>query len=585
MKKITSLLLALIMIFASAFALASCGVPEDSGAEINVYLGEEIYDFDPTDYYVSDNAEQVMSLLYDPLFRLNSKGELKCSAAKEYTVNEEDREIVIKLRESYWTDEIRVKAEDYVYAWREELLAPGNPNPAAALLYDIENAVATKAGETSYTFGAVATGIYEITITYCEGADYKQLLENLSSVATAPLRQDIVSVADTFWSKDISTIVTNGPFKIEELDYDTGKFTLSRNIGYHQNPSVKDYTKVVNPASLVSFFSTEDELALTYDDIENKTVFFMSEATLADRSANKDKAKVYDDMSTYTYVFNTEHPLFRDKNVRRALSLALDRQFIIDTVTFGKAATGFLTDSVAKSVYGKNIPDRITADFADYNAVFAEAEALIAAANLKGVSKTFTLTVNDDEESIAIANIAKDAWTRLGFTVKIKAVSSRTSKVEDPNLEKMKDIYDSEIQRLVIEASYGKREFDVIAVDWQMYSRDAFVSLASHTTHINGNGTDFNTGARTSISGWKSFDYDNYLTAAYKAETEADRNTALAEAEKILIDESPVIPIMYNQNFAFVSGELSKVATDGYGNFVFTDTKQKNYKKYLPSED
>ena len=585
MKKITSLLLALIMIFASTFALASCGAPEDSGAEISVYLGEEIYDFDPTDYYADDNAEQVMSLLYDPLFRLDSDGDLKCSAAKEYTVNEEDRQIVIKLRESYWTDEIRVKAEDYIYAWREALLSPGNPNPASALLFDIEDAIATKAGETSYTFGAVASGVYEITINYREGADYKQLLENLSSVATAPLRQDIVAVAETFWSKDISTIVTNGPFKIETLDYETGKFTVSRNIGYHQSTSVKDYTKIVNPNSLVSFFTMGEELTLTYDDIADKTVFFMRDATLADRNENKDKAKVYDEMSTYTYVFNTENPLFKDKNVRRALSLALDRQFIIDTVTFGKAATGFLPDSVSKSIYGKNIPDRITADYADYEAAFAEAEALIAAANLKGVSKTFTLTVNDDEESIAIANIAKSAWTKLGFNVKIKAVSKCVSKVEDPNLEKIKDIYDSEIQRLVIEASYGNREFDVIAVDWQMYSRDAFVALASHTAHINGNGTDFNTGARTSISGWKNFDYDNYLTSAYKAETETERKAALAEAEKILIEESPVIPVMYNQNFAFISGDLSKVATDGYGNFVFTTTKQKNYKKYLPSED
>ena len=40
-------------------------------------LGEKVYDFDPTDYYVDSNAELVMGLLYDPLFRVNEKGKIK----------------------------------------------------------------------------------------------------------------------------------------------------------------------------------------------------------------------------------------------------------------------------------------------------------------------------------------------------------------------------------------------------------------------------------------------------------------------------------------------------------------------------
>ena len=51
MKKITSLLLALTFILGSACLLVSCGSKnKDGGAQIKVYLGEKIYDFDPTDY-------------------------------------------------------------------------------------------------------------------------------------------------------------------------------------------------------------------------------------------------------------------------------------------------------------------------------------------------------------------------------------------------------------------------------------------------------------------------------------------------------------------------------------------------------
>ena len=95
MKKILSLTLAVVMLLSSMLVLSSCGEPKDAGAEIKVYLGANIYDFDPTDYYADSNAEQVMSLLYEPLFKVNAKGKLECAAAEEYTVDETERKIVI----------------------------------------------------------------------------------------------------------------------------------------------------------------------------------------------------------------------------------------------------------------------------------------------------------------------------------------------------------------------------------------------------------------------------------------------------------------------------------------------------------
>ena len=554
MKRIISLLLASCLLFGAMLSLASCGAPEDDGAEIAVNLGGEVFDFDPTDYYTDSNADQIMSLLYEPLFKVNSKGELSCAGASDYSVNEKDRVITVTLRKSYWSDEIRVQASDYIYAWRDVLLEPSNPNPAAALLYDIENAVATKAGDATYSFGAVSTGAFELKITYREGADYKQLLKNLASVATSPLRQDVVSVAKTYWSKDVSTIVTNGPFAVKTFNYDVGEFTLARNLGYHQDPSVKDYDDKVRPAELVSIIDANGEHVLTYDDIANKTVFFMGDTTLEDRAANKDRAKVADDFSVYTYVFNTEKGIFADKNVRRALSLAINRAEIVEAITFGKAATGFLPDVVSKSVYGKNALARISTD---YESNLSEAKSLLSAANLTAAEKSFTLTVNDDEESLAIAEIAKAAWGELGFNVTVEKVSSVVSTIIDTNLDEEKLVEDSAIQALIKEASYGNRDFDVIALDWQMYSSDAIVALSAFTSHMNGNGKNLSTGEmRENVSGWTNADFDQYVNLAYHATTAAERKEALKNAEALLLDESPIAPLVFNQSFAFVSREL-----------------------------
>ena len=583
MKKIISLILVIALALSVSMMLGSCTkAPKDDGAQVAVYLGEEVYDLDPTDYYVNSNAEQFMSLLFEPLFRIDEKGRLKNAAASGYTVDEEERTIVIEIGESYWSDDVQLKAADYIYAWRELILEPTNANPAAALFYDIENAVQVKNGTKSiYDFGAKASDAFEITITYREGADYKQLLRNLASVAASPAREDVVSTAPDHWMKLSTSNVTNGPFKIGVLDYDTSTVTLIRNRGYHQNSHAVDYTKIVKPGALVSFLNgVGEKVDLTYDDVVDKTVFYMLDAGLAARAEAKDNADYADDLSTYAYVFNTDNPLFANAKVRYALSIALDRTAMAEKAVFAKPAESFVSATIADKLYGEL--DRPVSASGD----LARAKEILAGVDLTGIPMSFTLTVNDDEESVALANLAKNAWRELGFTVTVKAMGTVNSKVYDRNLAADVTITDSGIQALVKDASVGVRNFDVVAVDWQMYSDDAFVALASFTSYMNGNGTDFATGSyRTNISGWWTAQYDSLMTAAYSATTAEERAEALRAAEALLIEASPVIPVIYNVSFGFSNDDISGVEIDGYGNFVFTEMKQKNYELYLPAPD
>jgi oligopeptide transport system substrate-binding protein len=576
MKKILSAFLVLSMCISVCCVLTSCGEPKDAGAEIAVYFGDTVYDFDPTDYYEDSNAKQLMSLLFEPLFKLNEKGKLEYGMAKSYSVDEEKNEIVIQLRESYWSDEVAVTADDFIYSWAEVTLEPNFPSPHAPLLYDIENALEINNGsESIYSFGAKATAANEITIKCREGANYDRLLKNLASVSTAPIRRDIHSQASTYWTKTLSVIVTNGPFLINSLDQATGEFTVARNRGYHQNPTVVDYVGMVTPGQLISFAAAGgEEINLTYSDVESKTVFYLGDASLEERKASRDKATFKDDLSTYSYVFNTEHPLFKNKNVRRALSLALNRAAMAEAVTFAVAADGFLP---AKLNGGRE-------GIISTSANLEEAKALIADADIKGISKSFTLTVNDDEASVAMANLAKAAWGELGFNVTVRALDTKKTLINDRITNSDITIYDSALQVLIKEASYGKRSFDVIGMNWQMYSLDSFVPLASFTTGMNGYGVDFSTSPytkRLNITAWSSPDYDALLGKAYSASEESERESALLDAEKMLLENAPIVPVVYNQSFGFVSKDLSGVKFDGYSNFVFTKVKQKNYEQYL----
>lgn len=585
MKRIISLILTVVMLFGMMSVLSACGAPKDDGAEINVYLGDAVFDFDPGDYYVSDNAEQILALLYEPLFKLKKNGKVKCAAAKDYEVDEDERKITIELRESYWSDGVQVKASDYVYAWCERLISSAAPNPAAALFYDIEGVreVAQGIGSTS-DVGIKATEMSKLEITYCEGADYKNILKNLASVAASPVRQDVVENAETYWAKSANTIVTNGPFKMKSYNVETGEFQLSRNLGYHQLPTTKDYDNKVNPGLIYTTFKNEhNDVSVSYKDIADKVVFVMTDLSLAERAEYAKKADTFDQTSTYTYVFNTKHPLLSDANVRKALSLVIDRTEIANAVTFAKPADGFIPDICNGSEAG----------LISVNANKAEAEKCMAKVDsaLFEANKSITLTVGNDEESVKIAEIVKTAWESIGFSVTVEAVGMKTTELKSADGSIYID--DSTIQNLIKEASYGNVQYDVIAVDWQMYCRDAAVGLASLTSNINGMGVDFipNEGAadtrvnRSNVAGWADSKYDELVNAIYAADGDKARKDCADKAEEYLVSAMPVCPILFNQSFVFDSSKISKLKYDGLGNLVFTDVKLGGYKKYLKPEE
>ena len=161
----------------------------------------------------------------------------------------------------------------------------------------------------------------------------------------------------------------------------------------------------------------------------------MADASLEDRAEYEKKAKTAEHTSVYTYVFNTSHPLFADKNVRLALSTVIDRGAIAEAITFGKAADGFIPD-----VSGGSEEDLISkgADLDKAREYLAKADQSVVSAN-----KSFTLTIDSDEQSAKIAELVKASWEQLGFTVTVEVAKTVETEVTEGY------VYDSGIQYLV----------------------------------------------------------------------------------------------------------------------------------------
>ena len=119
MKKIISLLLVTVMLVGMVGTLAGCG---KKNAEIRIYIGDQIYDFDPALAFVDDNVSRVMSLIFEPLFLLDEDGDVIPGLADSYRIIEDEEkglyQMEITLKETYWNDgKAKVTADDLYFAW------------------------------------------------------------------------------------------------------------------------------------------------------------------------------------------------------------------------------------------------------------------------------------------------------------------------------------------------------------------------------------------------------------------------------------------------------------------------------------
>lgn len=616
MKRVLAVVMTVIMLISSSLLLASCS--KDDGDTIHMYYINTMYDFDPSKACLDDNAMKVFSLIYEPLFTLDSKGKVKESLAKDYKIDKDSNSLTLTLRETYWSDGERVTNEDVLFAW-QRILAPTTSSQAAPMLYEIKNAVNVKRGYdddgntvTVDDLGIVLNGSYEVVIYFeSKDVDYNAFLRNLTSVALTPLREDIVSKREDYWATRKATIVTNGPFTIGDYDIlmndGAGIFTVTRNKYYNRDPeSNKSLTKYVRPYALqtiwdleydsssrngipyssgaiTSMMETEAEfLDAKLEEFSSNTLFYIGDMSLAKRSeynGNKDYKKILDvsdRMSTYSYVINCN--VF-PAEVRSAMSKVLDRQYIAELVTFGRPATGLVSYGVfngEKYKKNKNFRD-IGGELISTSAVSDDdISSLRSAVRSSGIdlTKNYVIKCKNSEEDLAVAKYAAEQWEKLGLRVRIQVLSYTKIDTEGTTNEGTYLVDDLRI-------AYTNGDFDIIAVDYQMYSTDAFVSLAGFSSHLNGNGSDFSLDStnhsksepKLHVSNYSSAAYDELITKAYEEKNAEKRAEILHDAEKVLMEDLPIIPLYFNQMFCLQSKKLKKVELNYYALPVFTKAK------------
>lgn len=93
-----------------ATSLAGCGSTlkgDEKGAIVNVYIGNEISDYDPALAYTDDSAVKVLGLIYEGLTRINDKGKVENAMMKSYKIIEKpdknEYKMEITIKDSKWS--------------------------------------------------------------------------------------------------------------------------------------------------------------------------------------------------------------------------------------------------------------------------------------------------------------------------------------------------------------------------------------------------------------------------------------------------------------------------------------------------
>ncbi len=426
-KKIVALVLATAMMV-SAFAGCGNGAAVSSAAEgtgskapasqsLSVSLGAEPATMDPALNQAAD-VTSVMNHLFEGLTRYSSDHKIINAQAKEIKKSDDHKTYTITLRDDIkWSDGKPVTAGDFEYAWKRAV----DPKTASQYVYIFDpvlNANEIAAGKMDKDkLGVKATDDKTLVVTLRAPCAYFD--ELLSFTAYFPVRKDIVEGNDS-WTQDPKTYISNGAFKLKDWSHKES-ITLEKNPNYYDKDKIKLDT--------LKFVLLEDD-SPRLAAYQNDEISFCYTIPVEEIATWQDKPdfKILPDLSTNYCIFNTSKKPFDDVRVRKAFSLAIDRNYIADKITKKAQApagafvpTG-LQDEDSSKQFREVGGDYISIKPEDYEKNVAEAKKLLAEAGYpdgKGFPSVEYIT-NPASLNNATAEALQNMWkTELGVNVTI----------------------------------------------------------------------------------------------------------------------------------------------------------------------
>lgn len=532
----------------SASAETESGGASSDGFNLAVYLASEPQAIDPALNSAVDGAI-MLNHFFEGLIKWVDDGEGNAMTAPGQAESWEKAEnddgtvtYTLTLRDGVkWSDGKDVTAGDFEYSWKR--LA--NPDTAADYCYMIDMvqgyaAVADGSADPD-TLGikAIDDKTLEIVLSY----DCPYFEEIMAFPATFPVRQDIVEGNDE-WTYDVSSYVSNGPYKMKEWSHNA--YILAE-----KNDNYYDYENLGPDTIRFTLLDDANAILAAYKSGELSFIEELPTDEMANYLASGELT-VADYIGTYYVCFNTEDEVFSNPLIRKAFSLAIDRNYIVENVSqAGEVpATGYVPAGVndAKGPGGDDFRtvggEYYSVAEEDYEKNCEEARALLAEAgypNGEGLTVEYMYNTNDKHKAIgeALQNMWKE---QLGVTVNLSN--------QDWN---------------VFLESRKQGDYQIARNGWIADYNDPCSFLDMWYTDGGNNDAQYSNPA-----------YDAQIDAAKATANQDERMKAFHTAEDILIKEDSVLaPVYFYTQPYMLAPDIEGMYYTPLGYFFFGYTSRK----------
>jgi len=523
-KKKFFLLIGLLAVL--ALIVTGCGgqsgSSQGSDQVIRFNVGAEPQTLDPAKATGLPDAT-IINAMFEGLTRYDASGKPSPGIAESWTISPDGLTYTFKLRDAKWSNGDPVTAQNFVDGWLRAL-DPKTASEYAYQLYYIKGAEEYNKGTGSARDVAVKA-LDDHTLQVVLKAPAPQFLGLTSFQTLMPIDSKVVS-AHPDWAASPDNYVGDGPFKMVSWSHNQ-MIECVKNPDYWDAASVKlaklDFYLVDNDNTAYNMFQTGQ---INFD-------YNVPVEQIAQLKGNPDY-KVVPSASSYFYRFNVTKKPFNDPRVRRALALAIDRQAIVRDVTkagqkpaYAFIPYGFL-DADGKD-FRQNGGDYFKEDVAAARKLLAEA----GYPDGKGFPEV-TIMYNTNDQHKQIAEAIQAMWKKnLNINVQLRNEEWQT--------------YLNDMSKL---------NYDIARAGWSPDYMDPMTFADM-----------FVTGGGNNETGWSNKEYDALITRAktVDAGNPKARMADMHAAEKILIDQMPIMPIYFYTQPVLIKPNLKNVIIPPFG--------------------
>ncbi|MGG7145069.1 peptide ABC transporter substrate-binding protein [Clostridium nigeriense] len=515
---------------------AGCGSSSSGDSRKLIYnLGEDPETIDPT-LNTSSGAGTIIENAFEGLMRLDENEKAIPGVAESYEVSDDSLVYTFHLREdAKWSDGEPVTANDFEYAW-VRALTKDTAAEYAYQLYYIKNAEKFYNGEVSRDELGIEV-VDDNTLKVTLEAPTTYFLELTAFTTYFPVRKDIVEADPEGWALEPETYVSNGPFKLVQWD-------MKDQLIFEKNENYWNASEVKLPGVVYKLVTDQNTAYASLKSGEFDMVDTVPPSEI-ESGEKEGLVTIYPNLATYMLIFNVGKQstlpddvkaVLSNAKVRRALSIAIDRKALVENVTKAEQvpAYSFVPQGI-KNEDGEDFADR---EYYDANqANIEEAKQLLAEAgypNGEGIP-TLEFMFNTEGDHKLIAQAIQQDWAKIGVNVELTNQEWK-----------------------VFLNTRQEGGYEIARHGWSGDYVDPMTFLDLWVT-----------GGGNNDAGYSNSEYDALVNAA-KVEADSDKRwEMMKQAEDILMEDMPIIPLYYYTKVKGAKPEVKGVRVSTLGHVFF----------------